>query len=346
MHAFCFHRPVCLAIAVLAAGAPLRSFAAEEKPASKPTAGEQKYLLRYKFKAGETLRWAVEQRSQIRTTIQGTTQTAETVSTSVKVWRVDQVDAEGQAKFTYWVESVDMRQKFDGRKESHYNSDNDKEAPPGFGDVAKAVGVPLSAVTLDAQGKTVRCEELLKRPTPAPEMITLPLPEEAIEVGGQWTIPADIQVTLKTGEVKKIKARQHYTLESMDDDVATIRLETQILSPVRDNPEIEAQIVQSKANGQIRFSIDEGRIVSQQSDVDERVNGFQGEASSLHCITRFSEKLLPAGAAASKAPVAGPRAGPVAGPQASAPKAPKAATPKAAAPTSGRRTTSKSVRRK
>lgn len=341
MHAFCFHRLVCLAIALVAAGAHSRAFAAEEKPAAKSAGDGQKYLLRYKFKAGETLRWAVEQRSQIRTTIQGTTQTAETVSTSIKVWRVDEVDAEGLAKFTYWVESVDMRQKFDGRKESHYNSDNDKEAPPGFGDVAKAVGVPLSSITLDALGKTVRSEELLQRPTPAPEMVTLPLPEETIAIGGQWTIPADIQVTLQTKEVKKIKARQQYTLESVDGDVATIRLETQILSPVRDNPEIEAQLVQSKANGQIRFSIDEGRIVSQQSDVDERVNGFQGEASSLHCVTRFSEKLLPAGAAASKAPVAGPKAGPVAGPQAAAPKAPKAS-----APVVGRRSTTKSARRK
>jgi hypothetical protein len=346
MHAFSTHRLLRLVIAAVALAAPLGALAADEKPASTAKSDDATHLLRYKFKPGETLRWEVEQRSQIRTTIQGTTQTAETISTSTKVWRIDRADADGKAKFTYWVESVDMRQKFDGRQELRYNSDNDKEAPPGFGDVAKQVGVPLSTVTLDALGKTVAREELAPQATPAPELITPPLPEEAVAVGGQWTTPADIKVTLRTGEVKTIKARQHYTLESVDGDVATIRLETQILSPVRDNPEIEAQIVQSKANGQIRFSIDEGRILSQQSDVDERVNGFQGEASSLHCITRFSEKLLPAGAAATKVPVAGPKAGPVAGPQASAPTAPKASAPKASAKTTGRRTTSKSVRRK
>jgi hypothetical protein len=338
MHAFSTRRLLRLAIAA-AVAAPLGAFAADKKPASTAKSDDAKHVLRYKFKRGETLRWEVEQRSQIRTTIQGTTQTADTVSTSVKVWRVDGVDAKGQAKFTYWVESVDMRQKFDGRKELHYNSDNDKEAPPGFGDVAKQVGVPLSTVTLDALGKTVAREELVQQTTPAPELITPPLPEEAVAVGGQWTTPADIKVTLRTQEVKTIKARQHYTLESVEGDVATIRLETQILSPVRDNPEIEAQIVQSKANGQIRFSIDEGRILSQQSDVDEHVNGFQGEASSLHCVSRFSERLLPAGAA-SKAAVAGPKAGPVAGPQAAAPKAPKAS-----APVVGRRNTGKKIRK-
>jgi hypothetical protein len=225
-----------------------------------------------------------------------------------------------------------MRQKYDGRKELHYNSDTDKEAPPGFGDVAKAVGVPLAEVTLDNRGKLIKREEKRPSATPAPEAITPPLPEEPVAVGAEWFTPADIKVTLKTGEVKKIKARQRYELQSVKDQTAVIALATQILSPIRDNPEIEAQVVQSLGDGHIRFAIDDGRILSQQSDVDERVNGFQGEASSLHCVTRFTEKLLPADAqtarhASAAEPVAGPVAGPIAGPLA---KPPAATTPKAA----------------
>lgn len=331
MHAFSFHRGFGFAIALVVAGGALSSSAADKKPAAKaatksaatnpaaakptapkpavkaePDSDEAKHLLRYKFRRGETLRWEVEQRSQIRTSIQGTTQTAETVSTSVKVWKIADVDAKGQAKFTYSVEHVKMRQKFDGRQELEYDSDVDKEPPPGFEEVAKAVDVPLSVVTLDSQGKTVAREEKLQQAAPAPELITLPLPDEAVAVGGEWTKPFDVTATLRGGEVKKIKARQHYTLVSVSGDVATIRLETQIISPVRDNPEIEAQIAQSKVNGEIRFAIDEGRIVSQQTDVDERVNGFQGEASSMHCVTRFTEKLLPEGAVVNQPPVAGP----------------------------------------
>jgi hypothetical protein len=289
-------------------------------------ADSDKYALRYKFKQGEVLRWEVEHRAQIRTTIQGTTQTAETASTSVKIWKVDKVDDQGQATFTYSVESVDMRQKHDGRQELRYNSDTDAEAPPGFGDVAKAIGVPLAVVTLDNRGQLVKREEKLPSANPAPEAVTPPLPEEPVAVGDEWFMPADITVTLRTGEVKKIKARQRYELESVNDQTAVISIATQILSPIRDNPEIEAQVVQSMSDGQIRFAIDEGRILSQQSDVDQRVNGFQGEASSLHCVTRFSEKLLPAAAktvrsAPAAGPVAGPVAGPIAGPRAQPPAA-------------------------
>lgn len=339
MHDSLFRRRYCLTVLACALAASAGAYAAEKptaeqpakKAASQAAAGEQKHSLRYRFKPGETLRWEVEHRAQIRTTIQGTTQTAETVSTSVKLWKIGSVDAEGQAKFTYSVESVDMRQKYDGRQELHYNSEVNKEPPPGFGDAAKAVGVPLATVTLDALGKTLNREELLQQPTPAPDMITPPLPNDAVAVGESWTIPADIKVSLRSGEVKKIKARQHYTLESVDGDVATIRFETQILSPVRDNPEIEAQIAQSKAVGQIRFSLDEGRILTQQSDVDERVNGFQGEASSMHCVTRFSEKLLPEGA---------PRKPPVAGPPSRPPTRPEDA------PVISRRSTGKKASRK
>jgi hypothetical protein len=296
------------------------ALAAEEAPAVRSVEGSaKKYKLRYHFKEGEILRWEVEHRAQIRTTIQGTTQTAETLSSSVKIWKINKVDDKGQATFTYSVESVDMRQKFDGRQEVRYNSVKDTEVPPGFGDVAKAVGVPLAVVTLDDRGKLVKREEKRPSATPAPDAVTPPLPDKPVAIGEEWFTPADITVTLKTGEVKKIKARQRYALESVHNDVAVIALETQILSPVHDNPEIEAQLVQSKSNGHIRFAIDEGRIVSQQSDVDERVNGFQGEASSLHCVTRFSEKLLSDTAkTARRAPVAGPGAGPIAGPPATA----------------------------
>jgi hypothetical protein len=45
-----------------------------------------------------------------------------------------------------------------------------------------------------------------------------------------------------------------------------------------------------------------GRLVSQQLDLDRRVIGFSGAASSLHCVMRLTEEILPATpAAANKA---------------------------------------------
>jgi hypothetical protein len=238
--------------------------------------------------------------------VAGTTQTAETRSTSIKVWQVQEPDSKGNAVFVHSVASVDMQQKLTGRQEVRYNSLTDTAPPAGYEDVAKAVGVPLAVIALDAQGGVVNREDKHTQSTSNPGAITIPLPSGDVAIGHQWDLPDDVTVNLKDGRVKKVKTRQRFTLVEVQDGIATIRLDTQVLSPIRD-PAVEVQIIQGKANGLVRFDIEAGRIISQQTDVDERVNGFQGEASSLHCVTRFTEKLLPAAeVTASRPKVAGP----------------------------------------
>ncbi|HEV3345035.1 MAG TPA: hypothetical protein VG125_31955 [Pirellulales bacterium] len=267
-----------------------------------PPAGTKSYKLRYKFKAGEIVRWDVEHRAKVRTTISastqsddslGNTQTAETLSKSVKIWKVKSIDEKGNVTLVHSVEHVSMWQKFDGRQETRYDSDTDATPPAGYDNVAAVVGKPLAELTLDPLGGTVKREELLTQSAPLPDNVTLPLPEHAVSVGEEWTIPADITVNVPPQNItKKIKARQLYRLASVDDGVATIHLETQVLTPVND-PVVQLQLVQSKANGTVRFDIAAGRVLSQQSDVDEHVTGFQGPASNSHYVTRFTEKLLP-----------------------------------------------------
>ena len=56
--------------------------------ASDAESDSQKHVLRYRFHAEQVLRWKVIHLAKIRTTVSGTTQTAETVSQSVKIaWR-------------------------------------------------------------------------------------------------------------------------------------------------------------------------------------------------------------------------------------------------------------------
>ena len=258
-----------------------------------PAAEEEKYTLRYRFHPGETLRWNVEHRSLVRTAVSGSDQTAETVSYSEKVWRVKDVKPDGAATFEQLVPWVDMRQKLPGGSEIRYDSRTDAKPPVGFEDVAASVGVPLSIITMDAKGKILKRQRKETRGVAANEgAITIPLPDEPIAVGHVWTFPCDIDVPLESGGVKKIKALQQFKLESVKTGVASIRVSTQIISPVTE-PAIEAQVVQREGTGVVRFDIDAGRIVGQQMDVDKHVVGFRGQASSLHYVTRFTEQWIP-----------------------------------------------------
>jgi hypothetical protein len=266
---------------------------AEESPEEKTA----KHTLRYKFKAGETLRWQVVQRTLVKTTVSGFTDTAEMVSKSIKVWRVKEVKDDGTAVFENMVESLDMRQKRTGRQEIRYNSQTDEEPPPEFKTMPESVGVKLSTITLSPYGKVIHRKKEKVQAAAQNEQgeITIPLPEEPIAVGKSWSFPHDIIVPTNNGTIKTIKSEQKFTLKEVKTGIATIHVATLILTPIH-NPVIEAQLIQRQSSGTVRFDIDAGQVIGQQMDLDKRVVGFVGSqnpTSSIHYLTRFTEEFLP-----------------------------------------------------
>ena len=260
-----------------------------------------KYTLRYKFKAGETLRWEVVQRALVKTTISGFTETTEMVSKSVKVWHVKEVQDDGTAVFENMVESLDMRQKRPGRQEIRYNSQTDKEPPPEFAMMPESVGVRLSTITLSPSGNVVDRKKEKIRAAAQNEQgeITVPFPKEPIAVGKSWSFPHEITVPLKNGTIKTVKTEQKFTFEEVKTGIATIRVATVILTPIHD-PVVEAQLLQRQSSGTVRFDMDAGRVIGQQMDLDKRVVGFVGKqnpTSSIHYLTRFTEEILSSKAA-------------------------------------------------
>jgi Family of unknown function (DUF6263) len=142
------------------------------------------------------------------------------------------------------------------------------------------------------RGTIIKRKENQSVPTSISTQITMPLAEGPIAIGESWSSPIEIEVTQKDGSLKKIETRQKFTLESVTDDVATIHVDSQILTPIHD-PSIEAQLIQRLSEGTVKFDVAAGRVVSQQLDLDRHVIGFSGATSSMHYVTRFTEKLLP-----------------------------------------------------
>ncbi len=269
--------------------------AAAEGPAAKP-AEPQEYLLRYKFHPGDTFRWSVVNRCRIRTTMAAKTQTAETSTISVKVWRVREVKPNGSAAFDHLVESVDMRHRLSGRDEVHYDSRTDICPPHGFEDVARAVGVPLVTVTIDDRGRILkRQQNSVKGAVPGQGEITVQLPDRPVAIGDTWLKSTEIDVPLGDGGTRRVHARQTYSLQDVKTGVATIAMSTQVVTPIRD-PDIEAKILQFENSGTVRFDLDRGQVLSQQTDVDKSVIGFRGEASSIRYTGRSIEEYLSTGA--------------------------------------------------
>jgi hypothetical protein len=290
----------CIAV-VCAALQSLTGAAAEEKgsttaakpmaAAAKPATPAEKYRLEYKFKPGETLRWDVVHKATVKTTVQGTTQTAWTSSSSVKVWRIENVAEDGEITFTHLVERVQMANQISGRAKVEWDSTSKADVPHGYQDAAKAVGVPLTEVRMDANGKVLQRLEKLNQPGASSDTpITIPLPPGPVAVGGFWLEPHELKLALKGGGSKNVQTRRRFELKSVKNGVAVISVDFQVLTPLQD-PTLEAQLVQRMAKGEVRFDVTAGRILSQKFDVDKRLHEFSGPSSLMHHVSRFTEEL-------------------------------------------------------
>ncbi len=259
-----------------------------------PSVDTPKYDLAYQFSADETIRWEVTHTATVQTTIQGTTQKAKTRSESVKAWRVTDVTPEGVTTLIHSVESVKMVNQLPERAEMTYDSQKDSTVPAGFKDVSRAIGVPLTMIRLDVRGKVLKREERHPQPAASNDSpITVPLPDKAIAVGHSWTSDRTTQVKTKEGAPRRVKVRRRFELLKVEDQVATIGTEFQVLEPqVRRDPAIMAQLVQRHVSGTILFDIEQGRVVGQDLKVDQRVLDFGGPSSSMHYVMHFTERLL------------------------------------------------------
>ena len=141
--------------------------------------------------------------------------------------------------------------------------------------------------------------------------MTMPLADHPIAVGESWSSPLEIEVRQNDGRPQQIQTRQKFTLVKVEHGVATINVDSQVLTPVHD-PSIEAQLIQRLSDGTVRFDIVAGRVLSQQLDLDRHVIGFNGAGSSMHYVTRFTEKLLNDESTATTKPKAAPAAAPCA----------------------------------
>ncbi|MEX0643274.1 MAG: hypothetical protein WD468_11265 [Pirellulales bacterium] len=293
-------RNVCLLLTVLAISSTAVRALAEGKERAQASVtvpdppspdDDTKYDLRYKLAIGDVLRYEVTHLASIQSTIEQSTQAAQTKTDSVKNWKVTDVLPSGEIEFMNVVERVSMVNQLPDHDPVEYDSDRDKTPPPGFEDAAKAVGVPLSVIRITPQGKITRRDIRLRQlqvDEDAP--IVVRLPDQPVAIGATWDEPFDIKVDLQGGATRSIQTRRHHKLTGVTDNIATIEVTYQVLSPI--DPPQEAQLVQRMIGGEVQFNIVTGRVIGQRMDIDKRILGFAGPTSSMQYIMRMEEKLL------------------------------------------------------
>lgn len=277
-----------LALVAIATVSSIRPLHAGDSGSADP---DETYELVYKLKIGDVLRFEVDHRASVRSTIEGTTQDVLTHTESIKAWKVTDVLPSGEIEFTNLVERVKMRNKLADRAPMTYDSTKDEAPPSGWEDVATSVGVPLSVIHMTPRGEIKAREVKHHQPAADAEApVALLLPEKAVKVNDTWDEPRTVSAKTQDGAVRDLKARRLYKLLKVEDGIADIEVTYQVLSPM--DPVMESQLVQRLMKGVVKFDIALGRPVSQHFEVDKRVIGFAGPTSTMHYLMRMEEKLL------------------------------------------------------
>ena len=247
------------------------------------------YQLQYNFEPGEMIVYDVVHQATVDTKIAGNRQVTKSRSSSAKAWKVLSVE-DGNIRFEHMIKSVDMYQQVDGRDEITYDSEKDSEPPVEYEHVAKSIGKTLATVTINRNGQVIARESSSRSPDLGFGGLVVPLPKGEVKLGHTWAVPKKLKLRERDGRVKDVKTQMRYRLEKVKTGVATISVKTEVLTPITDAT-LKSQLVQQISNGEIRFDIDAGRVMSKQLDWTENVIGFNGPESNMKYLARFTEKL-------------------------------------------------------
>lgn len=251
----------------------------------------EKYTLRYKLDGGQQLRYEVTHVAKTKTRIKGEEEIANVHTVSQRHWDVNAV-INGEATFDHIVDAVEMTQQQGENEEIRWDSASDAEPPAPFAKVAEQIGTKVSTIKINERGQELEREDFGGTKSKlGMGSLALALPEEPLVVGDTWTVPREVKARTEDGEIKTIKIRELYRLEQVKTGVATLSIRSEPLTPMNEES-LKAQVVQQLSDGEIKFDIDAGHMISKQLTWDETVVGFQGPNSMMEYRARMTEKLL------------------------------------------------------
>jgi len=256
------------------------------EPAAQPV------TLEYRFQPHEKIDMDVSHRAITETTVGATSQSTETATDSRKTWTVVSVDGEGLATLEHSVDDVTMTSSTSDRGQIRWSSRGDDAPPPGYEQVKASLGVPLSRLVVDRSGRVINRREL--RPCPPSstgDLVVVPLPEGPVTEGAEWTVPQEVVVEVPGGLRKAVRTRLRYQLTAVRDGIATIRVDTTVLTPI-DDPRLESRLLERIWDGEIEFDIDRGLVLRRATGIDRRVVGFEGPESSVRYKSSLEERLV------------------------------------------------------
>ncbi len=258
---------------------------------------EQTFEFKYKLREGDVIRWNVDHVAATETRAQADHDNTKSRAQSVVKWQITNVDSLGNATILLTLEAADMWQQTDEHPPVEYNSRNQRgEIPEVYRQFAEWIGVPMATYQINSIGQVIDRQEVYRNVKFGVGDVTMPLPGRPVRIGQAWRVPGNIMVRHNDGTQRKIVTQIEYRLQSVDNGVATVSFDTQVLTPV-DDPRIESQLMQQMSQGTVLFDLNRGQMVGMDLAWNRRCLGFKGPDSSVAYNAKYIMRQLQSSAA-------------------------------------------------
>jgi hypothetical protein len=161
--------------------------------------------------------------------------------------------------------------------------------------MAAYVGQPLVVLRMNDRGAVLEVKEskfgpASKYESETPFAITLP---ETVPASGQgWERKYQITLEPPAGTGEKYQAAQKYACTATSGSAATLSVSTRLLTQP-DTPADQTPLLQFQPEGEVVFDTQAGLVRSVSLRVNKEVPKHQGEDSSYHLQSTYTEHLLP-----------------------------------------------------
>lgn len=287
--------------AILAADGVVTAEAEAPVVAIKPVSNSNAVLLKYRFEPNQSVHYTVTQKMAIFSQKGRAQQTALSEWTTAKHIQVVSTDAAATTLHTT-IDRIQATVQIDDGKAEKYDSISDAEPPAPLKRIIPTIGRPLAEMQFNPAGKLLRSEMLRsKNPDdkgqqsddnsdPSSKNFLITLSETPVKVGDTWKDSFTVNVSIPPKLETPVTLIRTYKLISLENGIATIGLETSVITPVN-SPAVMAQLIMKTPSGTILFDSNRGLIISKTLKSSETVHEFAGGGSQMRAESTLTETI-------------------------------------------------------
>jgi hypothetical protein len=245
----------------------------------------------FRWQKGQVLTYLVEHKTRVEEVVEGAKSVSASTLNVTKRWRVVDVDPQGNATLEMSLAAMRNEQTRPSGDVLLFDSANpDKGTPELKSQMSKYVGTTLAVVRISPQGRVLEVKQGPAGRYDAEPPFAVVFPAGAVKEGQGWLRNYAVTLDPPHGTGEKFEAGQRIQCTKITGGKAFLAVANQFQSLPQSTKD-QIPLIQKTAEGQVVFDLQAGRLVAVQLNIDRTLANHQGEGSSYHFQSWFTEQL-------------------------------------------------------